>query len=131
MSGSYAALEGIAARDSETREAQARPARVRFFVKTRGTGDIRMTGGKALYFGAFMLEEPSFSYGVIVEGNLGLGAAPLATAMVLKWKRQGKFWMGAEMAFAVDTPDMNTRLKFSLTFEGSTLRTTKPMRSRQ
>jgi len=126
--GSYGALERVASRDRENAEAQARPARVRFFARTRGVGETRLEGKRGITFGAIMLEEPSFSFGVINEGNMAAQAAPLATATVLRWKRQGQFWVGADLVFVVDGRRPDIRLKFSMTFEGITLRTTNPLR---
>lgn len=128
--GIFESLEPARSRQTETREAQARPARSRFIVRTSGIGEIRMEGKQGLGFGAIMLEEPTFSFGIVSAGQLPPGNVPMACAVVLKWRRQGQFWIGADMAFVIDASDLNTRLKFTLTFEGVTLRTTNPLQAK-
>lgn len=118
-------LNRQAARQRETNQAVPRPARVRFSVKTSGIGESRLVGKKAISFGAYMLDEPTFSFGVVAGGPLKVGELPLATATVLNWQRTASgLYAGAEVAFKVESMLYTIRLKFSLTFEGSTLRTT-------
>jgi hypothetical protein len=118
----YEAIEHAASEDHGRRESLARPARVRLLISSMGTGETQITGKSALMFGAIMMEEPSFSFGVIANGNLATGAYPQATAIVLKWRKDGKFWVGAEMGFRVQSTNTKISLQFSLTFEGLALR---------
>lgn len=114
-----------AARKREVAEAIPRPARVRFAVKTTGIGETRMTGKQAIQFNANMIEEPTFSYGVVALSQLKVGELPLATATVLKWVLNDRgLYTGAEVGFRVESLLYTVVLKFTLTFEGSTLRTT-------
>jgi hypothetical protein len=102
-----------------------RPARVRYTVSTVGVGESRLTGTKAIDFGALMLDEPSFSFGVIAVDSLSVGQLPLCTATVIRWlKNDNGAYIGAEVAFKVECAKTNVHLKFSLTFEGTTLRST-------
>lgn len=121
----HAHLNRQAARSREQGQAVPRPARVRFAVRTTGIGESRLTGKKAIDFGAYMLDEPTFSFGVVALSSLKLGELPLATATVLHWKQnpQGLYY-GAELGLKVECLLYHVRLKFTLTFEGSTLRTT-------
>jgi hypothetical protein len=126
----HAHLLAQTGRQRERAQQIPRPARIRMTVRTTGLGESRMTGRQALDFGAFLLEEPSFSWGVIVQDSLSTGQLPICNAMVLKWVRnEGGLYTGAEMGFVVQAGDSlvgvtNMRLQFSLTFEASTLRTT-------
>jgi hypothetical protein len=122
---SYEAFADVAARNREARESVARPARVRFFIDIDGTGECRMEGKSGLLFGAHMLEEPSFSYGVIAKNEIPIGGVPLCSAVVLKWRKLKDFYLGADIGFIVES-SANVSLKFSLTFEGVTLRATLP-----
>lgn len=134
MSATYRALEDIAARSREQSESLARPARIRFFVDVLGAGETRLTGRAALQFGAFMMEEPTLTWGVAngARNIIPAGQIPYCSAVVLGYQTtaDGKFFSGAEMGFLVESGDPNIRLKFSLTFEGVTLRTTAPMSNR-
>lgn len=113
------------ARAREQQQSAPRPARARFTVKTSGVGDTRLEGRKAIDFGAYMLEEPSFSWGVEALHPLGVNELPLCTAIVLKYiKNSNGLYTGAEMGFRVDCDNSKVRLQFSLTFEASTLRST-------
>lgn len=127
MSATYRALENIAAREREQSEALARPARVRFFVRVAGSGESRLEGRNGIFFGAYMMEEPTFTFGCASIGEIPHGMLPLATAVVLRYTRSGKFFTGADMGFQVESGHPNLVLNFSLTFEGVTLRTTSPM----
>lgn len=121
----HAHLNRQAARARETNQAVPRPARVRFAVKTSGIGESRMTGKKAIPFGAYMIDEPTFSFGVVAITPLKVGELPLATATVLNWQKTAAgLYSGAEVGFKVESMLYTVRLKFTLTFEGSTMRTT-------
>jgi hypothetical protein len=114
-----------AARAREQAQSVPRPARIRFSVKTTGAGESRMVGPKAINFLAFMLEEPTFTWGVQAAQTIAPGDLPLCTAIVLRYIKNGNgLYTGAELGFVVDSENPNVRLKFSLTFEGSTLRST-------
>lgn len=125
----------LASHRREIAQALPRPASIRLSVHTRGLGETRLKGNKALSFGVLVLEEPSFTYGVISDqGDLQPDAVPLATAVVTRWVQTSSgMWVGAEMAFSVFLPLMdiesqqklkNFGLKFSLIFEGTALRST-------
>lgn len=118
----------LLAQQSKTREVSQhtpRPARVRYSVSTVGVGESRLTGTQAIDFGALMLDEPSFSFGIVAVDSLSVGQLPLCTAIVTKWiKNDNGAYTGAEVAFKVECAKSNVHLKFSLTFEGSTLRST-------
>lgn len=102
-----------------------RPARVRFSVKTTGVGETRLTGTKSLDFGALMLEEPTMSWGVVALTPLTTGQLPQCTAVVLKYHTNSNgSYVGADVAFKVDSANSKIKLKFNVTFEGSTLRST-------
>lgn len=127
MSG-FGELELRSARQREQSQAVARPARVRYSVRVQGVGETRLTGRSAINFGSFMIEEPTFTSGVISRTELENGEIPLATAIVLDWKRNDQgMYVGAEMGFQVDSGNPNIVLVFSLTFEGVALRTTAPI----
>jgi hypothetical protein len=118
-------LNRQAARAREQGQAVPRPARVRFAVKTSGVGESRLVGKSAISFGAYMLDEPTFSYGVVALDPIKVGELPLCTATVLNWQRTAAgLFAGAELGFKVESMLYTVRLKFTLTFEGSTLRTT-------
>lgn len=121
--GGYQAIDYIAGRDRNQREAVPRPARVRFHVNVSGTGDgqARMDG---LNFGALMLEEPTFSWGIAAIDQLPTGAIPLATACVLNWiKNDNDIYTGCDIGFRMSgIAGQTLHYRFSLTFEGSTLR---------
>lgn len=118
-------LDRRAGRVREGDQASPRPARVRFNVRTQGVGESRLVGAKSIDFGAYMLDEPTFSFGAVSLDNLQLGELPLATATVLRWKQTAAgLWAGAEVGFRVESLRYNIRLVFNLTFEGSTMRST-------
>jgi hypothetical protein len=123
VNSSYQTLDYIAGRDRNQREAVPRPARVRFFVNVTsvGEGETRMKG---LSFGALMLEEPTFSWGLIAIDQLPVDSVPLATACVLKWSNNDNgIFTGCDLGFRMmGSMESTLRYKFSLTFEGSTLR---------
>lgn len=113
------------ARSRELAQALPRPARVRLSVRTVGIGESRLVGRHGVSFGAFMLEEPTFTFGVQCLETLAKGELPLATAMVLGYRRNANgLYLGADMGFRIESSRFNIRLNFSLTFEGSTLRST-------
>jgi len=122
---SYGTIDYINSRARNTQEAAARPARVRFYVDVTGSG-----GGEAtidgLNFGALIMEEPTFSYGLVALENIPAGQIPLATAVVLSWiSNDNGIYTGANMGFRLQTAsNAPLRFKYSLTFEGSTLRST-------
>lgn len=124
MSNLHYHLSRETARQREVSQASARPSRVRFTIRTVGIGESRLIGQAAVKFGATMLEEPSFSFGCIAAEGIGAGEMPLATATVLRWIIQNNLWIGAEMGFKVESAKYNIKLKWSLTYEAVTLRTT-------
>jgi len=118
----YGHIQRLTARQREHAQHEPRPSRVRYVVRTRGVGESRLEN---LDLGAFMLEEPSFSMGVIADETLQVGNLPLATATVLRFKRNsGGLYHAADVGFRVDCAKFDVRLRFSLTFEASTLRAT-------
>lgn len=121
----HVALMRQAGKQREVSQHLPRPARVRFAVKTKGVGETRLTGTKSLDFGALMLDEPTFTFGVVAEEPLKQGQLPLATAIVTAYKKNTNgAWVGCEIAFKVECAKSDVRLKFDLTFEASTLRST-------
>lgn len=121
----HTAMLRQAGKQREISQHLPRPARVRFAVKTKGVGETRLTGVKSLDFGALMLDEPTFSFGVVAEEPLGAGQLPLATAVVLSYKKNANgAWVGCDIAFKVECAKSDVNLKFDLTFEASTLRST-------
>lgn len=121
----HSQLHQQAARNREQAQNVPRPARIRFNVNTVGIGESRLTGNAAINFGALMLEEPTFSWGVQALDKLGIDEIPLCTAVVLGYTRNKQgLYRGANLGFRVESAQFAIRLKFSLTFEGSTLRTT-------
>jgi hypothetical protein len=121
----HTALLRQAGKQREVSQHLPRPARVRFAVLTKGVGETRLTGAKALDFGALMLDEPTFSFGVVAMEPLASGQLPLATAVVMTYKKNNNgAWVGAEVAFKVESAKSDVQLKFDLTFEASTLRST-------
>lgn len=120
--------DALLRQQGKTREASQhapRPARVRYNVSTVGVGESRLTGTKAIDFGALLLDEPSFSFGVVAVDTLAVGQLPLCTATVTRWiMNSNGAYIGAEVAFKVECAKTNVHLKFSLTFEGTALRTT-------
>jgi hypothetical protein len=124
INGSYQTLDYIAGRNRNTQQAAARPARVRFMINVTGSGaaEARLEG---LNFGALMLEEPTFSWGLIALEVLPTGSVPLATACILSWQSNDNgIYTGADVGFRMQGDTETRRYKFSLTFEGSTLRST-------
>ena len=124
----FGELERRSARQREQSQAVARPARVRYSVRVQGIGETRLTGRAAINFGCYMIEEPTFTSGVVARDELEPGEIPLATAIVLDWKtNDADLYVGAEMGFQVDSGNPDIVLMFSLTFEGVALRTTAPI----
>jgi hypothetical protein len=114
-----------ASRQRERDQHAPRPARVRFTVNTQGVGETRLVGRAALNFDAFLLEEPSFSWGVEALQTIGANELPLCTPIVLRYIKNGNgLYTGAEMGFRVHCDNPKVRLKFTLIFEAATLRST-------
>lgn len=123
--GLHHTLAVQAARRRSTEQNAPRPARVRFSVNTVGVGESRLEGNKAVSFEAYLLDEPTFSFGVTTLDRLSPGEMPMCTAVVLKYRRTSTgFYTAAEMGFVVDSAKDNIRLRFSLTWEATTLRST-------
>jgi hypothetical protein len=118
-------LAAQAGRRRERDQQVPRPARVRLTVMTSGVGETRLVGRKALAFDAFLLEEPSFSWGVEALHTLGANELPLCTPVVLRYIQNGNgIYTGAEMGLRVHCDNPTVRLKFTLIFESNTLRST-------
>jgi hypothetical protein len=112
-------------RQREVSQALPRPARVRFAVKTKGVGETRLIGARGIQFGALMIEAPTFTYGVVADGPLQQGQLPLATAVVLGYKKNDQnAYVGCDIAFKVESAKSDIQLQFDLTFEASTMRST-------
>ena len=128
------AIEIRSGRQREQREAVSRPARVRFAITSVGTGQGRLVGQDGLVFNAWMLEEPTFSFGVVAINPIAEGGLPQATATVLKWKQldeeatnaRGQVWLGADVGFRVESSQSDIEVIFTLTFEGYTMRSILP-----
>jgi hypothetical protein len=124
------AIEIRSGRQREQGQAVARPARVRFSIVSNGTGQARLVGNEALSFNAWILEEPSFTFGVIANNPIDENALPQATATVLGWRMldptptsaRGSVWLGAELGFRVESSQPDISVRFSLTFEGYVMR---------
>lgn len=117
------ALAQQAGRSREQAQQAPRPARVQLIVRTQGVGETRLLGRRAVSFGALLMDEPSFSWGVQAGQPIANQTLPMCTAIVLKYiVTSNGLYTGAEMGFRVDSEDPKIRLKFSLTFESSTLR---------
>ena len=123
IQSSYQVIDYVAGRDRNQREAVPRPARIRFLVNVTsvGQGEIRLEG---LNFGCLVLQEPSFSWGLVAVDPIPVGSVPLATACVLKWAtNDNDIFTGCDIGFRMSgVLGASLRYKFSLTFEGSTLR---------
>lgn len=118
-------MQTVTNKQREAAQAAPRPARVRFTIRTAGVGETRMLGGAALKFGAMLMEEPSFSFGLVAAEPLAGGQLPLATATVLRYLvTPSGLYYGAEIGFKVESSKYDIRLKYSLTFEAVTLRST-------
>lgn len=117
----YGQISQYASQGHITAESLARPTRLRFKVMVSGIGQTKLTGAKGINFGAFLLEEPSFVFGMVADG--AIANVPLGSAMVLGWKTDGKFWTGADLGFVIES-DVPIKAAFSLIFEGTSLRIT-------
>lgn len=118
-------LDALASRRNQQAQGSPRPARARFTVLTQGVGETRRVGAHGLSFGLFMLEEPSFTWGVAAQQPVGSDNLPLCTATVLQYKvNDAGLYVGADVGFRVYSNDANIKLKFYLTFEASSLRAT-------
>lgn len=121
----HTSMQQQAARQREQSQHSPRPARVRFQVNTVGVGESRLSGTKAIDFGALMLDEPSFTWGVQGVDSLSVGQLPLCTAIVTRYlTNDNGVYTGAEVAFKVECAKSDVHLKFSLTFEATTMRST-------
>lgn len=117
----YGLLDSHTARQRELSQSQARPARVRIHMDITGAGETR----KRIEFGTFMLEEPSFVYGVQARGKLELGDIPLVTAVVMEYNTNSLgMVVGADMGIRVEAPTANIRTRIHMIFEGVALRST-------
>lgn len=124
-STSFHTMQAKASRTGQVLDSAPRPSRVRFIVDVTGVGESRLIGSAALDFGALMLDEPSFSFGVIAASSIPVGGMPQATAIVLRYiKNSNDSYIGAEMGFNVQSLNSKIHLQFSLTFEAITLRST-------
>lgn len=124
-STAHGTLQAQAARAVQVAESAPRTSRVRFTVLVTGVGETRLTGRNRIEFGTLLLEEPSFSFGVAAAGPVPVGQMPSATAVVLQYvQSKAGLYTAAEVGFRVISGRSNIRLKFSLTFEGSALRST-------
>ncbi len=120
----FVVLDRHTARQREQVQALARPTRVRFSIRVDGTGETRVEGDKALIFGTFMLQEPTFTFGSALMGRFAFGQLPHASAFVSKWVTDERdLFVGAEVAFRIDADVANVSLIFYLVFEGYALRT--------
>lgn len=125
QSTAHSTLRAQAGRAIQMSESAPRSSRVRFSVVVTGTGETRLAGRQRIEFGTLMLEEPTFTFGVIANGEIPLGAMPQATAVVLSYARgRNNLYTAAEVGFRVVSSRSNISLKFSLTFEGTALRST-------
>lgn len=124
-STAFHTLQAKASRTGQVLDSAPRPSRVRFIVDVNGVGESRLIGDAALDFGALMLDEPSFSFGVIAASPIPVGGMPTATAIVLRYlTNSNDSFVGAEMGFSVQSLNSKIHLQFSLTFEAITLRST-------
>jgi hypothetical protein len=122
-STAFHSLQARASKTGQVLDAAPRPSRIRFIVDVNGVGESRLIGNAALDFGALMLDEPSFSFGVIAASPIPYGGMPTATAIVLRYIQNSQdSYVGAEMGFNVQSLNQQIHLQFSLTFEGVTLR---------
>jgi hypothetical protein len=125
MSDIYKLTQDVTSRQRETAQAQPRPSRVRVNCLVTGVGETRLKGAKAVQFNTAMLEQPTFSFGMVAIDNVGFGQIPVGSAVVLAWKRNSRgMYTGAEMGFVVQSTKPTIRIRFTLTFEGVSLRTT-------
>lgn len=120
-------LEARSASQRNQAQAAARPARIRFRVTARGPGEHRMVGDDGLYFRAFLLEEPSVTFGMaIAEGHeAASGSAPFGSVCVLEWHINDRgLYTGADVAIIFESCDPGMEVNFSIVFEGYALRAT-------
>lgn len=117
----YGLLDSHIARQREISQAQSRPARIRIHMDITGAGETR----KKIEFGTFMLEEPSFVFGVQARAKLSLGDIPLVTAIVMEYTQNSMgLYVGADMGIRVEAPILNIRTRIHMIFEGVALRST-------
>lgn len=90
-------------------------------VRVAGNGETRL----GVKFDAYMVDEPTFSFGCVAAGPLRFGELPMATAIVLSWdKTHSGMYQGAQVGFRVESNRFDIVTNFSLTFEASALRST-------
>lgn len=110
-------------RTGQVMDSLPRTARVHVRVNVTGVGETRLYGHKHVQFGALMLEEPAFTFGIVARHSIGNGSMPYASAVVLGWhKNSNGLYTGADVGFKVMSANPKIALAFSLTFEGQTLR---------
>lgn len=115
----YAPLDSLTARQRELSQSQARPARIRLHVDVAGVGESRAK----VAFGTMMLEEPTFSWGAVMRSPAPKGTLPLLSAVIVELIANGQgMYTGAEVGFVVEGSAPTTRVTFTLTFEGVSLR---------
>lgn len=107
------------ARQREQAQSAPRPSRVRMNILVKGTGETRLK----VAFNAYMMDEPTVSFGCIAKVPLKFGELPLATVTVVAWdKTQQGLYQGALVGFRIESNNFNIQMNVSLTFEGSALR---------
>lgn len=106
------------ARQREQAQSVPRPSRIRMAVKVRGAGETRLP----VIFGAYLLDEPTVSFGCVAEVPLKFGELPLATCTVLAWNKSKGMYQGALLGLRVESNKFDIVVNFSLTFEASALR---------
>lgn len=111
----------LRARSRELANAQARPARARQIVVYRGTTDVQTD----VYFGAYFLEEPTFTWGVHLYDGRGTGDIfPLAAVVdYLRPDKDSPYIHGATVVMTAAATTYR-ELRFSLVFEGAAMRST-------
>lgn len=105
-----------------------RPVRQRHWGEYFGNGRAFPTA--PIMFANTFVEEPSFTYGVVVREGISNLYAGTATAFVLRWvtSSDGNLYRGAQMCYYVDVRDIQNnpvnqavKLSFSLVFEGNAI----------
>jgi hypothetical protein len=112
-------------RQREQEQASARPARMRFSIKVRGSGETRLVGNKGIVFTSYFLEKPTFNDGMVAATTYPEGSLPFGNAICLGYRMNDLgLYIGADMGFVVDSSNPHAVVFFDLTFEGTALRTT-------
>lgn len=113
--------EEIRYRSRELAEAKARPARARQIADYTGSTGASVT----VDFGAYFLEEPTFTWGVyFADGRGPESSAPFAA--VLEYRRpedDSPFIHGATVYLTAESTSVRI-LRFSLVFEAPAMRAT-------